>query len=96
LEHFRAATQEQRQQEQLQADEQRQELQSQIKLLYSDLHQANKKLSQTAAQCQGLEQRNSFLVEEKQHMENQQAKRALKYQTAVSQQQTQNSKQRTI
>jgi len=88
LEHFRAATQEQRQQEQLQADQQRQELQSQIKLLYVDLHQANKKLSQTAAQCQGLEQRNSFLVEEKQHLEEQQAKRALEHQTALSQHQT--------
>jgi len=83
LEHFRAATQEQRQQEQLQADQQRQELQSQIKLLYVDLHQANKKLSQTAAQCQGLEQRNSFLIEEKQHLENQQAKRALESQSAL-------------
>jgi len=88
LEHFRAATQEQRQQEQLQADQQRQELQSQIKLLYVDLHQANKKLSQTAAQCQGLEQRNSFLIEEKQHLEEQQAKRALRHQAALSQQQT--------
>lgn len=87
LEHFRAASQEHRQQEQLQADQQRQELQSQIKDLYTDLHEAQSRSTQLKGQCQALEQRNDFLSEEKRYLEDQQAKRALEHQTAVSEQQ---------
>ena len=88
LEHFRAASQEQRQQEQLQADRQRQELQSQIKALYAELHEAQSKSTQLEAQCQTLAQHNDFLNEEKRHLEDQQAKRALEHQTAVNDQQS--------
>lgn len=88
LEHFRAASQEQRQQEQLQSDQQRQELQSQIKSLYADLHHANTRIARTESHRLSLEQRNGFLEEEKQHMEDLQAKRALEHKTALSQHQT--------
>jgi len=87
LEHFRAASQEQRQQEQLQSDQQRQELQSQIKALYADLHHANTQIAQTESQRLSFEQRNGVLEEEKQHLESQHAKRALEHENALSQQQ---------